>query len=318
MIGAVARIMEPGCKMDTMPVFEGSQGTGKSRFVNVLAGDWYSDTMPSFRGKDAMLALQGVWIFEIPELEALSKSRIDATKAFLSRQVDNFRRPYGRTTEPHKRQCVLIGTTNEDDYLRDPTGARRFWPIACEEISIDRLIQDRDQLWAEAVEKYRRGEAWHLTDEEEALAAAEQKYRQPDEPWADRIDGFVWAKAEVTIAEVLDTITPELGRQGHREYLRVSRYLKRWGWVRARTSTSGRSYRRPATIPPEKIRFLDGSAEPPPVVLGESSAMPLMSRPVKDWSDVQRVLASTSPLSSVFERTDPWKHQEQLVSRNSL
>ena len=192
MIGAVARIIVPGCKMDTMLVLEARQGAGKSRFAKTLARErWFTDTMPRFHGKDAMIQLQSRWIIEVPELEAASQSSIVTTKAFLSKQEDTFRPPYGRQTETFRRQCVFIGTTNEDEYFHDHTGSRRFWPIACGEIDIDRLAQDRDALWAEAVARFRQGEIWHLTDEEEALAVPEQRKREPEEPWAYNIE-FVY------------------------------------------------------------------------------------------------------------------------------
>ena len=256
MIGAVARIIVPGCKMDTMLVLEARQGAGKSRFAKTLARErWFTDTMPRFHGKDAMIQLQSRWIIEVPELEAASQSSIVTTKAFLSKQEDTFRPPYGRQTETFRRQCVFIGTTNEDEYFHDHTGSRRFWPIACGEIDIDRLAQDRDALWAEAVARFRQGEIWHLTDEEEALAVPEQRKREPEEPWAYSINSYTWPNEEVRIRDVLEHIGISVERQDQRNKLRVSRYLKRWGWSTGKTSTGNRCYKRPPTIPTEKAFY---------------------------------------------------------------
>ena len=186
MIGAVARIMNRGWKVDTMLVLEGLQGAGKSQFARILAGDgWFSDSMQKFHGNDAMIELQGRWIHEVPELEALTRSTTSMAKAFLSKVDDIFRPPYGSQAETFVRQCVFIGTTNKKRYLRDQTGARRFWPIACGKIDCDRLANDRDALWAEAVARFRAGEDCFLTEEQqEELAVPEQRERMY--PWPYR------------------------------------------------------------------------------------------------------------------------------------
>jgi predicted P-loop ATPase len=144
LIGAVARIMKPGCKADCMLILEGLQGAGKSQAVQRLVGRWFSDEISEFGSKDASLQLSGAWIFELSELDALQRADIAKVKSFLSRTTDRFRPPYGRRVIEAPRQCVFVGTTNSENYLRDETGARRFWPVKVTAISLDALERDRD------------------------------------------------------------------------------------------------------------------------------------------------------------------------------
>lgn len=177
LISAIARIFNPGCQVDHVLVPEGAQGIGKTSAVRILGGAWVADGLPNLHEKDASIYLQGVWIVELPELAAMRRSDLESTKAFLSRTTDRFRPPYGRRTVDVARQCVFVATTNESQYLRDPTGNRRFWPVSCGAIDLPALARDRDQLWAEAAARYTAGEPWHLTHAESALAHREQGAR---------------------------------------------------------------------------------------------------------------------------------------------
>lgn len=155
LLGAVARAFCPGHKFDFVPILEGTQGKGKSTFISILGMDWYSELSVDFHDNNKMIeALQGSWIIEIPELQGFSKAETTTIKAFVSRTKDKGRLAWERHVQEFLRQCIFIGSTNDDDYLRDATGGRRFWPIRCHlEGNIDtaKLRREIEQIWAEAV-----------------------------------------------------------------------------------------------------------------------------------------------------------------------
>ena len=150
---AVARVMRPGVKFDQCLVLSGPQGIGKSTVLRLLGKDWFNDGLVTFQGKDPMEQLQGAWINELSEMQATSKAENDQIKAFLSRNSDRFRAPYGRRTEEFPRQCVFAATTNDAVFLKDRTGGRRFWPIFCRGGGAKTLEELTpayvDQIWAE-------------------------------------------------------------------------------------------------------------------------------------------------------------------------
>ena len=148
MISAVARIMEPGCKADCALILEGPQGLLKSAALKTLGHPWFTDDLADLGTKDAAMQLAGRWILELAELDSISRGEVSKIKAFMSRTTDRFRPPYGRRVVEQPRQCVLAGTVNNTEYLRDETGGRRFWPIQCSVIDTEALVADRDQLWA--------------------------------------------------------------------------------------------------------------------------------------------------------------------------
>jgi predicted P-loop ATPase len=193
LISAVARIYRPGVKADHMLILEGQQGARKSTALKVLAGEhWFTDELPELGSKDAALHMQGVWIVEIAELDAIGRAEVSRIKAFLTRTTDRFRPPYGRNTIEVPRQCVFAGTVNPDTYLRDETGNRRFWPLRCGTIDIPALSRDRDQLWAEAVHRFRAGAIWWIEDPAvlvEAKAAQDARYQA--DAWDARIDRWL-------------------------------------------------------------------------------------------------------------------------------
>lgn len=231
-ISAVARVMEPGCKADHMLVLEGSQGIGKTRLLQALGREFYTDDVPDLMSKDAQLSVAGVWIVEFSELDALSRSEASRIKSFLSRATDRYRSFYGRLMQEHPRQCVFAGTTNAQDYGNDASGLRRFWPIACGKIDLDGLERDRDQLWAEAVERYRNGEHWWFEDDRTITAAEEeQALRQRDDPWDALIASWLFSRTDpVTVAEILrDVIKKETSQWNHYDKIRVGSILTRHG-----------------------------------------------------------------------------------------
>lgn len=157
MLGAVARAFEPGHKFDFVPILEGLQGKRKSTFIKILARDWSAELQGDFHDRKAMVEkMQGAWILEIPELSGFSKAEVQEIKAFVSAESDKVRLAYARRGDSYLRQCVFAGSTNEGRYLRDSTGARRFWPVHCTVAEIDTAAVEReiDQVWAEAFAAY--------------------------------------------------------------------------------------------------------------------------------------------------------------------
>lgn len=151
-VGMVARILRPGCQLDTMPVLIGPQGIFKSQALRVIGGEWYRAAISDIQSKDFKQELHGALVFEIPELHSLVTSNAAAAKvkAVISNQTDHFRSPYGRLVEEHKRTAVMVGTTNNRDWHHDESGARRFWPVHCGDIDLNWLRENRAQLFAEA------------------------------------------------------------------------------------------------------------------------------------------------------------------------
>ncbi len=197
LIGAVARVMRPGCKHDTVLILEGEQGKRKSTLVaSLLPNDaWFAEDLGADIGsKDAMDGLAGKWIVELAELANMEKSESKAIKSFIARKTDRYRPSYGKRSMDFKRQTILIGTVNPEGdgrYLKDPTGGRRFWPIKCGDINIERAVEIRDQLWAEAAARFKNGESWWLNDEQEAAASKVQSERQEDNHWLDRVERYL-------------------------------------------------------------------------------------------------------------------------------
>lgn len=181
-VAAVARVMQPGCKFDYMLVLNGPQGIGKSTLFAKLGGEWFNDSLSLNDTKDKTAAekLQGYWIMEIGELAGIKKAEVEAVKSFLSRQKDIYRPSYGRRTIEHPRQCVIVGSTNADTgFLRDSTGNRRFWPVVLGG-SANKAPWDIDtdtvaQIWAEALQLWKVGEALYLDNQEAAIEAIEQQ-----------------------------------------------------------------------------------------------------------------------------------------------
>lgn len=186
---AVARIYRPGCKYDYVVVLVGEQGVGKSTMLAKMGGDWFSDSMPDFKDQKALEAVQGSWIIELGELEGLRKADVNAVKHFVSKTEDRFRVAYGKRVEHFPRRCVFFGTTNEEDFLRDVTGNRRFWVVNCKggrgRLDFKTYLTPTTvaQLWAEAKERYVQGEPLYLAEEglEEEARAIQDKHLEKDE-----------------------------------------------------------------------------------------------------------------------------------------
>jgi predicted P-loop ATPase len=276
LISAVARIYRPGVKADHMLILEGPQGARKSTAIKVLASEeWFTDELPELGSKDAAIHMQGIWIVEIAELDAIGRAEVSRIKAFLTRTTDRFRPPYGRYTVEVPRQCVFAGTVNPDTYLRDETGNRRFWPLRCGTIDIAALARDRDQLWAEAVHRFREGAIWWIDDATLlAEARTEQESRYQGDAWDARIDRWLthdarsvnrghagfedWQDEEferaepirdVSVGEILEgALGIEPAKWTKIDQMRVGAWLKSRHWERYRRRTGDARewrYRRP-------------------------------------------------------------------------
>lgn len=241
MISAVARALSPGCKADSCLVLEGDQGSGKSTVLRELAGaKFFGDALPDISNKDSKQFLRGKWIIEFSELATLNRSTFEAIKAFISRQVEQYRPAYGRKDITEPRRCVFAGTTNRDDYLRDSTGNRRFWPVRTGIIDLDAVRRVRDQLWAEAVNAYQSGEHWWLDAKVAEIAVLEQSERGEDDPWTVLIIEYCAGKEAVACKTILtEAIGFSSERMSQRETKRVAGILRSLGYRRDGQFTSG-------------------------------------------------------------------------------
>jgi hypothetical protein len=188
LISAVARTYRPGCKADAMLILRGDQGIGKSTVLKELASEeFFTDHLSSMTEKDARLELQGPLIIEIAELDSLKKSENSSAKSFIATTHDRFRAPYSAVVMKVARRCVFAASTNEDKFLKDSTGGRRFWPVLCTRTDREGVRAARDQLWAEAVHRYKNGEQWWLTDNQETLAKKQQFDHTVSDPWETKV-----------------------------------------------------------------------------------------------------------------------------------
>lgn len=232
----VSRVMRPGCKFDYMVILEGLQGTRKSTALQILGGAWFTDTLPTdIRDKDTVDGLRGIWLCEFGELAALTRTENNDLKKFISSQVDRMRPSYGKRTKNYPRQCVFVGSTNKDNYLKDETGGRRFMPIRCKKIDTDGLAAVRDQLFAEAMVAYAKGEAMlYLSDEESmSQALAEQKDRTNVDPWTPNVRKYLEGKEETSIIEIWsESLQRTVGTLTRFEQARLDAVLIHLDWHR--------------------------------------------------------------------------------------
>ena len=219
---AVARVMTPGCKYDTMLVLVGGQGRHKSTLLARMGGEWFSDSLRTFGDKDAMETIQGTWIDEVAEMQAMAKAEVDAVKMFLSKTNDYYRAAYGRYTADRPRQCVFFGTTNSKECLTDTTGSRRFWVVdidqqgRCKNVFRD-MAGERDQIWAEAVAYWRIGEPLYLSPELEREARKIQEEHRARHPWEGIIADYLAQEVPVDWMK-MDTAQREAFRCGGPHY----------------------------------------------------------------------------------------------------
>jgi hypothetical protein len=250
LISCVARAFVPGCKADNVLILVGPGGVRKSTLFRALAGDeWFGDSSMVIGDKDAYLKLHGTWIYEWAELEAMQRAGSqNAVKAFVTSQADRFRAPYAREMEIHPRSCVIVGTTNDREFLTDTTGNRRYWTIETPyEIAIAKLAEWRDQIWAEAVAAYNDEEPWYLRPEEENdLAKVNDAFMRRDS-WEQAVRGWLDAdesRTRTTVdAVLLGAIDKKLNQWTHLDEIRVAKILRTLGYEKRRVMVEGeRSY----------------------------------------------------------------------------
>ncbi len=245
LISAVARVFEPGCKVDTSMILQSpKQGQYKSTFLQELAGEsFFCDAMGNHSDKDEKLKLHMSWIHEWSEIEhAISRKETGQLKAFLSCREDLIRPPYGKSTRRMKRRCVITGTTNDSDFLKDPTGDRRFWvcPIR-KEIPIDQLKKERDQIWGAATTAYLNGEQWWLSREEQDQSTQANDTYRYSSVFDELLATFLEGKDRITTQELLDWmgIDPKDTQTTNRAQKDISFSMQRLDWEKCRFVRGG-------------------------------------------------------------------------------
>ena len=272
LIGAVARIMKPGCKMDTVLILEGAQGRGKSTVVQVLFGQWFSDNPLPLGDKDAYQNIQGIWGYELAELDSFNKAESTTAKSFFTQTRDRYRPSYGRMVQDFPRQCVFIGTTNQDEYLKDYTGNRRYWPVKCLKIDVQWARINRDQLWAEAVHLYSQttldadtGRTLHLhpwwhNEDEKIFFETEQDARLQQDPWHYPIEDWLRSGTFecVTADEVINNaVKKDNAHVTRADQNRLAPIMKALGWDKERRmmGAAGNKYQRHVYVRPDSWKI---------------------------------------------------------------
>jgi predicted P-loop ATPase len=233
--------------MDTALILQGKQGVGKSSFFKVLTGeDWFDDSLGQISDKDERLKLHVTWFIEWAELESVFKRRdLASVKAFLTCSRDYIRPPYGRSVQAFNRPSIIVGTTNQDEFLGDSTGNRRFWVIPVQKpVDLHQLQQERDRIWADAVTLYKAGEPWWLSQSDEELSAALISEYQIGDPWQEAIAKYVAGLTVTTTEDLLrDCIKLDLDKQDRNHRMRAANILKHLGWIGERKSINGKQKR---------------------------------------------------------------------------
>lgn len=255
---AVKRVYEPACKFDHVLVMEGKQGAGKSTALKELStfGDdiqesYFTDaiTIADIQNKDTIQKIQGSVIVELAELAGFNKKDDEEIKRWITLQHDDCRLPYARTTTRFNRQFVLSATTNSYDYLKDPTGNRRYWPVKVGKIDMDAIKQDRKQLWAQAVHLYKEGLYIGPTHEEMKLASTAQEKRRAYDTWEDEVEDAIikigmWKQQEgFKTGELMKEMGLLLKDQNYMSVRRITNILQQIGYESAVVKRNGKSER---------------------------------------------------------------------------
>lgn len=249
-VGLVARIYRPGCKVDNMVVLEGPQGTFKSTALEIIGGKWYLEMKESVQSKDFFICLQGKLLAQIAELDSFTRADVTRIKQVISCRSDNYRAPYDRASLDHPRTSVFVGTTNESYYLRDATGGRRFWPIKCTAVRLDKIAADRTQLYAEAVhalapqtpwdkslQHYEGGTDWWVMPKE--MTEHEQEARRQNDEWEGIIYDFLSTRDEVSVREIAEHMGIDVDKLDRGVQMRIAGIVKNLGFEKHHRNTGG-------------------------------------------------------------------------------
>ena len=242
LIQAVARARQPGCKADAVVILEGRQGLGKSTLLKELFGEsYFGDQLPPMSSKDASSYLNGKWCVELAELDYKTKVEVETIKAFVTRTEENYRPPYGRNEVRRQRTCVMIGTTNRDDYLVDDTGNRRFLPLQITKVDLGAIKANKDKLWAAACHAFSNGEAYWLTGETLKVASSESKKRFESDPWVEAINANLSHLEETSLLDAYLECFPGMttDRISQADSRRMSACLHKAGWEKSGRFTTG-------------------------------------------------------------------------------
>ena len=302
LIGAVARVLRPGCKFDTCTVLRGSQGIFKSTFWKALASPaWFCDTPND--DKDLKLAIQTCWIYELAELETKTNNKeAGAIKALLSSSVDNFRVPYGAGIEEHPRPSILVGSCNRDDFLRDSTGSRRFWVIDLPQdpdqgqcINIPQVRQDRDAIWKAALQAYRASKPPILSPEHQLASNNRNRGYEPEHIWLAPLQKWLktYAPAEFsTDMALIGAGLRDKERLGPHDQRIAAELLRDLGYAR-----DEHQLRRDGKRMPRMWRRASDDSDPePPSETGQTACSTVSQGDLSQVSD-QFIEPSTNPIA---------------------
>jgi predicted P-loop ATPase len=307
LIGAVARALSPGCKLDTALILQGKQGFKKSTFFKVLAGDYFDDSLGAVSDKDERLKLHRAWFVEWSELESIFKRRdVSNTKAFLSSSIDAVRPPYCRDTQDFPRASIIVATTNKDEFLSDETGNRRFWIIPVQKrIDIKLLAKERDAIWAAAHAAYKAGETWWLEYDEELTAETIAQEFQTTDPWLEPIVNYTEHRDWVLLGDLLNHLQVDLSRQERAHQMRVTGILKILGWSKNYRTIGGKRCRVWTRGCSEQPPELEKNNQNPEVCSEDVQAESIAVKGVENQAQqVDHLELPLTPKKVIFSKTD--------------
>lgn len=235
LISAIARARLPGCQVDHMLILEGPQGVGKTSALRILGGEYYLGDLPDLNNKDSLVVLAGRWIVEVQELASMRGQSALRVKSFLTQSTDVYRPPYGRIARGYPRRCVFAGSTNEGQYLTDPTGGRRYWPVKVGRIKTQALVEAREQIWAEADKMFRDGVVWYDRDSEmHAEIATAQDSRREIDPWESVITERIKGQAFIPISQIFWWLEIDPSRRSNIQTRRINAIMARLNYEKKR------------------------------------------------------------------------------------